>query len=839
MLSVDYRALISRADLIYHRPVQESVEGQPIGNGEMGTLVWTTPNAIHFQINRSDVFAVNKEHPGRQTGLTDYCGGCASITVDLGGDPFHGGEAFEQRLSLYDAEVLISGDGLRVRCFMFAMSDVLVLEVDDQRSEPHPVRLTVSMWRAPEVKTGDHVARYTFSAPLDAVCVIQQFDEGDYHCTSAVAALVVGGKTQIEGSDDRKRTIIAPARKGRSTIFVSSAASWSSQVALNPDAIGEDVGATAISVLKEAAGRPYDVLRQEHTRWWSRFWERTFVHIESPDGVGEFMACVRNLHLYNMAATSRGKLPPKWNGSIFITEGDTRNWGSQFWIWTTEMHYFPLFAADAIDLTEPYFRMYVKQLSGCEQAARQRWGVRGAFFPETSPFDGPTILPDDVALEFQDVLLGRKQYTELSDHALALCQFDSHLRVVTNPHIGRYSWISHVASSGSELAVQAWWRYRYTGDTEWLRTHAYPLLRGTVEFYRHLVKRGDDGRYHIYGTNVHEDFWGVKDGIMDLAAIRGTAPLAIRAAEILEVDAELRARWENLLDNLAPYPMGSDPEAKALTGGVLADDVWAAGHLGDVDEQHNPEDVWLNPIFPFEDWTLETRNPTVDKIVGKAIQLAPRRLSILNGAQCNTAIRTPIVDSRAGHGDELPAILASYYAAAFAPLANGWSLFEGHQAHSIEHLGCISTALQEALLQSVSARPGESEIISIFPAWPEEWEASFRLLARGGFLVTASAQSGEMEFVEIQSRLGEPCRLRNPWGKPCLISEVGGASQELDGDILRFDTTKGKHYLVLPKGKPIPPTLRRIAPSPKTGPTSYSLKLPNGTTVGGTLGRCR
>lgn len=39
----------------------------------------------------------------------------------------------------------------------------------------------------------------------------------------------------------------------------------------------------------------------------------------------------------------------------------------------------------------------------------------------------------------------------------------------------------------------------------------------------------------------------------------------------------------------------SDPRAKALKGGVLADDVWAAGYLGEIDGQNNPEDVWLAP----------------------------------------------------------------------------------------------------------------------------------------------------------------------------------------------------------------------------------------------------
>jgi len=145
------------------------------------------------------------------------------------------------------------------------------------------------------------------------------------------------------------------------------------------------------------------------------------------------------------------------------------------------------------------------------------------------------VLPDDVAVEFRDVLLGRKPHTAMSPRAKTLCRFDSQLNVVSEPYKGRFSWISHVASSGSELTVQAWWRYQCTGDREWLRTHAYPLLRGTVEFYRHLVKRESDGCYHLLGTNAYEDFWGVGDSIMDLAAIRGTTPLAIRAAEILEV----------------------------------------------------------------------------------------------------------------------------------------------------------------------------------------------------------------------------------------------------------------------------------------------------------------
>ena len=808
LLDVDHNTLVSQADFVYETPVERPVEGQPIGNGRMGTLVWTSAGAVHFQINRNDVFAVNRNHAGAQFGPTDYCGGCVSVALDVGGQPFAAGKSFRQRLSLYDAEAHVTGAAVSVRCFVSSQTDVLVLEIDDGRVEPQPVRLTLSMWRAPEVIRGNHAARYRFSESNDSVTIVQTFDEDDHHCASAAAVRVADEETEIERTGERSRSLVAPARRGKRIILIASAASLGREggfgrtgLQARPQRETDGPGAPsyqAVSLLKAVERRSYDHLFEEHQRWWREFWARTFVCLTSEDGAAKSAQKVRYRHLYYMGSSSRGVLPPKWNGSLFATAGDQRKWGSQFWVWTTEMLYFPLLKADAIDLTDPYSDMYVRQLPNCQKAAQQRWGSRGAYFPETTAFDGPTVLPDDVAAEFQDVLLGRKKHTELSSRADAMCRFDSHLRAATRPREGRYTWISHVASSGSELAVQAWWRYRHTGDSEWLRTHTYPLLRGTVEFYRHLVKKGEDGRYHLSGTNAHEDFWGVADGIMDLAAIRGTVPLAIRAAEILDVDADLRTKWVELLENLAPYPMGSDPRAKALTGGVIAEDVWAAGYLGDVNGQHNPEDVWLNPVFPFEDWSLETRDATLDRIVQKSLDLAPRHASVLKGARLNTAIRTPIAVSRAGRGAELPAVLARYYRA-FSPLRNGMSLFEAPTDPSVEHLGLLTTTLQDALVQNVSPRPGEPEVIHVFPACPKRWQTSFRLLVRGGFLVSSAARDGKVLLVEIESRRGETCRLRNPWGRPCDITERDGKAQVLSGDILQFDTKPGKVYRVLPQ----------------------------------------
>jgi len=42
----DLAALIGEADLICDKPAPRSEEGMPIGNGRMGTLVWTAPESF-------------------------------------------------------------------------------------------------------------------------------------------------------------------------------------------------------------------------------------------------------------------------------------------------------------------------------------------------------------------------------------------------------------------------------------------------------------------------------------------------------------------------------------------------------------------------------------------------------------------------------------------------------------------------------------------------------------------------------------------------------------------------------------------------------------------------
>jgi hypothetical protein len=59
LVKIDRQRQIARADLDYTTPASRSEEGMPLGNGRMGTLVWTTPSAIRLQVNRVDVHAMD------------------------------------------------------------------------------------------------------------------------------------------------------------------------------------------------------------------------------------------------------------------------------------------------------------------------------------------------------------------------------------------------------------------------------------------------------------------------------------------------------------------------------------------------------------------------------------------------------------------------------------------------------------------------------------------------------------------------------------------------------------------------------------------------------------
>jgi hypothetical protein len=161
LIDVNYAALVSRADLQYGTPVAKSEEGQPVGNGRMGSLVWTIPSAIQFQINRVDVFGNNSASNNFYERNTDYCGGTGAVHIDFGEAVFTKPD-FQQHLSCYEGTVLLRGKQVQAQVMAWNEKDVMAVHVTDNRNNRLPVHIDLSTLRLPISHRGNHTAVSTF-----------------------------------------------------------------------------------------------------------------------------------------------------------------------------------------------------------------------------------------------------------------------------------------------------------------------------------------------------------------------------------------------------------------------------------------------------------------------------------------------------------------------------------------------------------------------------------------------------------------------------------------------------------------------------------------------------
>jgi hypothetical protein len=831
---VDYAKLISRADLIYDKPVPRSEEGIPIGNGKMGSLVWTTSSQLRFQINRVDVYANNSASKSFFERHNDYCGGCGFLDVDLGAageDPFPE-TGFRQRLSVHDGVLTIEGRGVTARILAWPALDVMAIAIEDRRAEPQPAAAVLRMLRfeskyfgaqletfarehAAAIQTHNHTATSQLAVHGQRIALTQEFREEDFCCKSAVVVEVVGRDTKARILNETEVSAAAGPGTAAFTVLIASSASFDPK---------EDVLAAALRQLDAAKSKGFAGLLQETKDWWHAFWSRSFVHLHSADGLADFVEQHYNYFLYVMNASSRGKFPPKFNGMLWNTGGDLRTWGGQHWFANLSCYYEALPATNRLDLMDPMFDMYSGMYGACATAAHQQWGSQGIYIPETVYFDGLEKLPEEIAAEMQDLYLLRKPWEQRSARFLEYAR-------TRHPHSSRWNWIqsgswvngqwvtaergsgpygavNHIFGTTAKVAYLYWRRYEFTLDRPWLEGRAYPMLRGAAEFYRnHLnVKKGADGKYHIHWANSNEGVYGARDTDEDLSAMRGVLAALLRASEILSADAAMRPVWREFLTNLAPLPTSDDPEAlrpATYTGPrVFVRGLKPAIKPGGFLPDGNSLPMWF-----FDLCNVESRDTQVLETARATFQQSLRN-GLTPQTQVGVLSKVAIAAASLGRSDAVR-ILVPNQIRALAPerptayknggvLANRMTLREGPQALDAQRLGRASEALHLALLASNPPAPGEDPILHVFPAWPKEWDARYTLLARGAFLVSSSMRAGSVEFVELVSQAGAECRLRNPFSGDVTLHRDRKKSETLRGSLLQFPTRKGERIVVVP-----------------------------------------
>ena len=581
LLAVDYRKLVSSADLDFNGPITRSETGLPAGNGRMGSLVWTDRNAIRLQINRVDVFAANSHTESLidappsgagpfPAGYQDYCCGCGLVDIAFDGPAGAGMRAapfpsqnVNQHLSVYDASVSIEGNGCKARVIASADRDVMAVHLESLPGVS-TVKAVLRMLRPPLVTTRKHTATSTLTEHDDRIVLRQIFEEGDFYCSSAVADRALR-RERRPGPDPRHvHAVVVRSQSGAGDHLHCQCRDFSRT---------GDPSAAALEQLEKASAAGFASVLEAHKKWWSEFWSKSFISVP---GFKE-LERTETIYLYLMGSSSRASIPSKYNGVLWNTHGDQHEWGSQFWWWNQSTVHHSVYASNHLELNDPLFTMTTANLRAYATAARQQWGSGGIWIPETQWLDGIEELPADIAAELKELYLERKPFNAMSPrfrqvalkkHPLSARWNFMHVDKVGgewgHDGPGIFGYVSHNIVVAPKIAHLYWLRYEYTMDRDWLRDRAYPVLRGAAEFYRNFpnLKKEADGKYHLYRTHSHEHLWGAKDVMDDLGLMRGLFPTVIRASEILGVDVDMRPVWREVAANLAPYPLSDMPGAE-------------------------------------------------------------------------------------------------------------------------------------------------------------------------------------------------------------------------------------------------------------------------------------
>jgi len=731
-LTVDYASFLSRNDIVYLSPPREGWEGLPLGNGRLGAQAWQ-PDGLTFQLN---------------TPLSGVYGG-AIARIHLGAEPgpLTGLRSYEQRLSLCRAAVTTHSrhtNGERdVAAFIPADADALVLEVADTRPDARH-RVEMEVWRSSaSLRVADGILLLTDALKLAG--------EPDYRFAIAL------------GLDDPKAAARGLAALGTAAPrFVAYAAFAATR---DPRA---DVAAEAMGKLAELRRRGLAAVRQAHEAAWAAFWAKSILHLHSADGVADYLENLWHIHLYAMACGSRGEVPPKFNGGLWTDDRDLREWGAAFWHWNTQETYWPLYAANHLDLLRPYYDMYFGMLPTVRAWTKEMYGLDGAQFQETIPFNGrmgkwPTVR-------------------------------GVHPRV---PVPTQFAHTNAILSSSAEIAMQFWWAWLYTGDEAFLRDRAYPLMKEATLFYLGYLEKDKQGRYIIWPSNAHETYWRVQNPATDLAAVRYLFPAVLRAAETLNCDPDLRARCREALDHLAPYPL--DPK----TGAILPFEP-QPGEKIEVSNAENPE-LFPIGVFPLialgsPDYALALKTFHARKHVNTSgwttDSICAARLGIADDEASRRLFPGWTPADRNGWGIER---LLPNHAELYQDHPNGLMDYYGREPaiHPyLEGSGTFATACGEMLLQSWDG------VIRVAIALPRAWNAKFTLLAMGGFLVSAECEGGKVLYVAIESQRGGEARLANPFEGPALVRQGDQTLLRSADSMFSFPTTAGGTYLVVPESQP-------------------------------------
>lgn len=255
-----------------------------------------------------------------------------------------------------------------------------------------------------------------------------------------------------------------------------------------------------IARLERALGKSDRRLEQEHLAFWDAFYSRSFVTV----GEEKYDAFYwRQLYKLGSATRPTG-LPIDLMGPWYH---DVTPWPAIWWNLNIQLTYSPLFTLNRADLVLPLCDMLDRNIENLSKNVPE-WMTGAAAIGRASSYD---------------------------------C-----LREVGNEH-GLLTW-----------TLFYYWKYcLYAGDDDRLTGSLFPLLKRAVNYYRYLLREGDDGYLHMPVSHSPE-YADAEDCNFELAILRWGCETLVGIDRGHAIGDPLLPEWERIIERLVPYPEDGD-----------------------------------------------------------------------------------------------------------------------------------------------------------------------------------------------------------------------------------------------------------------------------------------
>jgi hypothetical protein len=401
---------------------------------------------------------------------------------------------------------------------------------------------------------------------------------------------------------------------------------------------------------------------------------------------------------YVNACAGRGKLPIRFNGSIFTIsyrgDPDYRKWGHGYWWQNTRLPYYTMFASGDFDMIQPLFNMYLNLLEFNKRRTQKYLNHKGAYFPECMQPWG--------------------------DHFIGtygpICKWEKRTDKLQESGFHKYEWVGQL-----ELSLMLLKYYAYTGDTKWFLDKALPSIREYVRYFDEHYKLDASGKYLMHPSQAVETWWNCTNPMPEISGlIRVTQDLLALPENILS--KEDKALFSLIHSRIPDLPTGKKSDKTIFL---------PAQKFSYTRNVETPE---LYCVFPFRLSSFEKSNVKTGRNT-----FAEREhkhyfgwaQDEINAAYLGIVDEARKISKRALTNSKPIYRWPSYWGPHF-----NWTPDQ-------DDGGIFLNTVQSMLLQY------EGDKIFIKPCWPNDWDCEFKLHAPKNTTIKGKIENGEIKKLSV------------------------------------------------------------------------------------------